>query len=1278
MNTQNASKNQSPNKRSALLRILKTTTTLPAQVTFYASALGAIALIAGADLPAGLGVLAAGVGVNTLSSILERVARGEEIPDSEILAQIKVAIEESRIAEELKLRDVQIMIAKLFQRHDLLKFTIQNQEYLILQRLAEQAKIYETFVNELHDDLSALYGLSSSLYLELQSSKRQNNEILQIVRDLRDQIAYITKIISDPKERSEVTSKAKLYNVPLLPPHYIARNDQVRKIKALLLQSTKIVGITGISQSIGLQGMGGIGKSIIASTIAYDDDIRYAFPDGIIWVALGQEPEIINIQASILEYLDQGNLSPKSAVQGRNYINKFLADKKVLLILDDVWNIKDIQHFDISSPDSRLLITTRNAKVLKGVGAEECIIDVLSTEQALQLLRKQANWVKEKMPDEAIDLVIKCGALPLAISMIGAMLRGKPRNRWGEVLTYLQDDRLEEIEQIFVNYPYPNLFFALDVSVKSQPPLIQERYLELAVFPEDTPIPESVLQIYWHNKNLKGYKASKVVDELLDASLIFRYDDESLMLHDLQRDYIQSQCADIRLCHQNIIDAYETKYPGGWYTVPYEKPWYFHMRFARHLNEIGDYDKAKKIAGELLFRQNDLPWSCVTDYARLLNLSLPQIANALIKTNHSQDTLVNCLQVMGQEGKEEARRLLKEGNDYRIIIACLNVLGDEVKPDAKRFLKERSETEIIIACLKLLGREAKEDAKRILRERDEPHVINACLFVLGNDAKDDARRLLKERDEPPIITVCLNLLGSEAKEEAHRFLKTREETDVITVCLNLLGNEAKDYARHFLKTRRDHQIIATCLTILGSEAKDDARRLLKTSNDRHVILICLKELGIEAKDDAKRILKEHQSQEVVSACLKLLGEEAKEDAKRLIKERQELEILVACLKLLGAEAKEDAKRLIEERQEHQIITSCLLALGKEARPYARKLLSERQENGIIVVCLKILGTEAKKDAKRLLNERQENDIIITCLKVLGTDAKDEAKRLLKESRDQELIIACLKILKIEAMEDAKRLLQERQESQIITTCLRILGSEAKEEAKQLIKERKEHEIINLCLKILGNEAENDARKFLIERKEPQLISSCLKILGNEGKEEARRLLKTSDASVILTTCLDLLGDEVRPYVKECLTSSNWNNIPFNLKVAILRSKFEEPEKQKYALEILTNWRTPHRYLVTSALIAFNRAPGNIREFCYQILLSWESEIEYCRVNRLQRYSAHIRKSMAHPDIKEAIKLIAFDMLIKDEEAPGFLDELILDQAKDAIDGKYHEWDEPFD
>ena len=146
MSSQDFSSVQMTQRQSAFLRILRATLTLPAQVTFYAAALGAILLIPGIDLPPALAVVASGVGVNVLSSILERVARGEQVTDSQIRIQVQTAIEESCIAEKLGTRETQAMIAKLFRQCDVIKFTIQSSEYEIIQRLTQQASQYETLV----------------------------------------------------------------------------------------------------------------------------------------------------------------------------------------------------------------------------------------------------------------------------------------------------------------------------------------------------------------------------------------------------------------------------------------------------------------------------------------------------------------------------------------------------------------------------------------------------------------------------------------------------------------------------------------------------------------------------------------------------------------------------------------------------------------------------------------------------------------------------------------------------------------------------------------------------------------------------------------------------------------------------------------------------------------------------------------------------------------------------------------------------------------------------
>lgn len=153
---QRASSSESTQRQSALLELLRATLTLPAQVTFYAAALGAILLIPGMDLPPDLAFIASGIGVNALSSILEQIARGEQLTDFQIRTQVKAAIEESRITEKLDTPATQVVVDKLLQQSDVIKVAIQNGEREILQRLDQQAVQYQVASAEISDQISRL------------------------------------------------------------------------------------------------------------------------------------------------------------------------------------------------------------------------------------------------------------------------------------------------------------------------------------------------------------------------------------------------------------------------------------------------------------------------------------------------------------------------------------------------------------------------------------------------------------------------------------------------------------------------------------------------------------------------------------------------------------------------------------------------------------------------------------------------------------------------------------------------------------------------------------------------------------------------------------------------------------------------------------------------------------------------------------------------------------------------------------------------------------------
>jgi hypothetical protein len=54
------------------------------------------------------------------------------------------------------------------------------------------------------------------------------------------------------------------------------------------------------------------------------------------------------------------------------------------------------------------------------------------------------------------------------------------------------------------DYPYPDLFRAVEVSVEALEEADRERYLDLAVFPQDQPIPGSALGVLWGLDEIKN------------------------------------------------------------------------------------------------------------------------------------------------------------------------------------------------------------------------------------------------------------------------------------------------------------------------------------------------------------------------------------------------------------------------------------------------------------------------------------------------------------------------------------------------------------------------------------------------------------------------------------------------------------------------------------------------------------------------------------------------------------------------------------------------------
>ena len=187
----------------------------------------------------------------------------------------------------------------------------------------------------------------------------------------------------EPKPVISVSLKISSYRnqAPPKPSYFVERPEVSVEVKKLLLsEETAEVGTLVISA---IYGLGGIGKSTLAAALAQDKAVQDYFPDGIFWATLGQQPDILSFLHGWIQALGDYNFKPTSIDAASLQLRTLLADKKALLVVDDLWNAEDVEPFRVAGAGCKLLVTTREAPV---IGAIRYDLDIMTETQSLALL----------------------------------------------------------------------------------------------------------------------------------------------------------------------------------------------------------------------------------------------------------------------------------------------------------------------------------------------------------------------------------------------------------------------------------------------------------------------------------------------------------------------------------------------------------------------------------------------------------------------------------------------------------------------------------------------------------------------------------------------------------------------------------------------------------------------------------------------------------------------------------------------------------------------------
>ena len=94
-----------------------------------------------------------------------------------------------------------------------------------------------------------------------------------------------------------------------------------------------------IAITAALRGAGGYGKTTMAMALSHDERIQDAFDDGILWVTLGETPgNLVGKLEDLIYTLSEKRPGFTSIDAARAHLAELLADRDILLVIDDVWN----------------------------------------------------------------------------------------------------------------------------------------------------------------------------------------------------------------------------------------------------------------------------------------------------------------------------------------------------------------------------------------------------------------------------------------------------------------------------------------------------------------------------------------------------------------------------------------------------------------------------------------------------------------------------------------------------------------------------------------------------------------------------------------------------------------------------------------------------------------------------------------------------------------------------------------------------------------------------
>ncbi|MFC1412140.1 BTAD domain-containing putative transcriptional regulator [Streptacidiphilus sp. N1-12] len=335
-----------------------------------------------------------------------------------------------------------------------------------------------------------------------------------------------------PGPRSDAPPIPRPSQLPSDIPDFIGRADIVRYLlRVLTAREGSAVGVYALS------GLGGVGKTTLAVHVAHR--AREAFPDGQLYADLNGTQAVpadpFDVLAQFLTSLGVApDQLPEQLDQRSALLRSLLADRSVLMLLDNARDAAQVRPLLPGTPGNAVLVTSR-IRPAELPGVQLLGVSTLGQDEAVSLLAAVAG--PARIADEepaARALVNACALLPLAVRIVAARLAARPSWTVGSLLARLEDQR-RRLDELRVGSLAVEATFQLGYQQLTEH---QARAFRLLALPEgpSLPIGGAAAVLAGAEPEVEDLAESLVDAGLLEADGAGRY-----RYHDLLRLFARSR-----------------------------------------------------------------------------------------------------------------------------------------------------------------------------------------------------------------------------------------------------------------------------------------------------------------------------------------------------------------------------------------------------------------------------------------------------------------------------------------------------------------------------------------------------------------------------------------------------------------------------------------------------------------------------------------------------------------------------------------------------------------